>query len=124
MNPEPVTVTAVELPGASSVGSMLAAASIAGGLVSDQQSLPVMLGAIGFGLPAPVDSVSGEAGSDAVLPGWADWLGGRQSARSIHFVTCAAIGGFVVVHLALVILAGAGNELRSMITGRWKVPKS
>ena len=25
---------------------------------------------IGFGLPAPVDSVSGEAGSDAVLPGW------------------------------------------------------
>lgn len=33
-----------------SVGSMLAAASIAGGLVSDQQSLPFMLGAIGFGL--------------------------------------------------------------------------
>jgi predicted NBD/HSP70 family sugar kinase len=28
------------------------------------------IGAIGFGLPAPVDSVSGEAGSDAVLPGW------------------------------------------------------
>jgi len=33
-----------------SVGSMLAAASIAGGLASDQQSLPFMLGAIGFGL--------------------------------------------------------------------------
>src|SRR5215207_6527713 len=28
------------------------------------------IGAIGFGLPAPVDSVSGQAGSDAVLPGW------------------------------------------------------
>src|SRR5207247_724188 len=28
------------------------------------------IAAIGFGLPAPVDSVSGEAGSDAVLPGW------------------------------------------------------
>lgn len=26
--------------------------------------------AVGFGLPAPVDSVTGEAGSDAVLPGW------------------------------------------------------
>ncbi|MFF0340456.1 ROK family protein [Kribbella sp. NPDC004875] len=25
---------------------------------------------IGFGLPMPVDSISGEAGSDAVLPGW------------------------------------------------------
>jgi ribose transport system permease protein len=33
-----------------SVGSMLAAASIAGGLVGEQQSLPFMLGAIGFGL--------------------------------------------------------------------------
>jgi predicted NBD/HSP70 family sugar kinase len=28
------------------------------------------ISAIGFGLPAPVDSVSGQAGSDAVLPGW------------------------------------------------------
>jgi ribose transport system permease protein len=33
-----------------SVGSMLAAASIAGGLAGDQQSLPFILGAIGFGL--------------------------------------------------------------------------
>jgi predicted NBD/HSP70 family sugar kinase len=28
------------------------------------------ISAIGFGLPMPVDAVSGEAGSDAVLPGW------------------------------------------------------
>jgi predicted NBD/HSP70 family sugar kinase len=28
------------------------------------------ISAIGFGLPAPVDWVSGQAGSDAVLPGW------------------------------------------------------
>ena len=33
-----------------SVGSMLAAAAIAGGLVGEQQSLPFMLGALGFGL--------------------------------------------------------------------------
>jgi ribose transport system permease protein len=33
-----------------SVGSMLAAASIAGGLAGDQQSLPFLLGAIGFGV--------------------------------------------------------------------------
>ena len=33
-----------------SVGSMMAAASIAGGLAGDQQSLPFVLGAIGFGL--------------------------------------------------------------------------
>jgi ribose transport system permease protein len=33
-----------------SVGSMLAAASIAGGLVGDEQSLPFMVGALGFGV--------------------------------------------------------------------------
>jgi ribose transport system permease protein len=33
-----------------SVGSMLAAAAIAGGLAGDQQSLPFMLGALGFGV--------------------------------------------------------------------------
>ena len=43
------------------------------------------IGAIGFGLPAPVDSVSGEAGSDAVLPGWrgvnvAEAMGGHLRA--------------------------------------------
>ena len=35
-----------------SVGSMLAAASIAGGLVGEEQSAPFMLGAIGFGAAA------------------------------------------------------------------------
>ncbi|NYD89416.1 cytochrome b/b6 domain-containing protein [Sphingomonas melonis] len=61
-------------------------------------------------------------GMDAAWPWLLDLFGGRQSARSLHFVTSALIGGFVVIHLTLVILAGAGNELRSMITGRWTVP--
>jgi len=30
---------------------------------------------------------------------------------------------FIIVHLALVILAGAWNEVRSMVTGRWTVPE-
>ena len=63
-------------------------------------------------------------GMDAAWPWLLDLFGGRQSARSIHFVTSALIGGFVVLHLTLVILAGAGNELRSMITGKWKVPEA
>lgn len=61
-------------------------------------------------------------GMDAGWPWVLDLLGGRQSARSVHFVAAVAIGGFTVVHLVLVILAGAGNELRSMVTGRWRVP--
>jgi Ni/Fe-hydrogenase b-type cytochrome subunit len=63
-------------------------------------------------------------GMDAAWPWLLDLFGGRQSARSLHFVTSATIGGFVVVHLTLVILAGAGNEVRSMITGKWKVPEA
>jgi thiosulfate reductase cytochrome b subunit len=61
-------------------------------------------------------------GMNAAWPFLLDVFGGRQSARSIHFIVTTLIGGFVVVHLTLVILAGAGNEVRSMITGRWKVP--
>ena len=61
-------------------------------------------------------------GMDAAWPWLLDVFGGRQSARSIHFLTMAALAGFTVVHLALVILAGVVNEVRSMVTGRWRVP--
>lgn len=61
-------------------------------------------------------------GMDAAWPWLLDVFGGRQSARSIHFVCACAVGGFVVLHLVLVILAGVGNELRSILSGRWRVP--
>lgn len=62
-------------------------------------------------------------GMDAALPWLTDIFGGRQSARSIHFITMTLLALFTIVHLALVILAGPLNEVRSMITGRWKVPE-
>jgi thiosulfate reductase cytochrome b subunit len=62
-------------------------------------------------------------GMDAAWPLLLDIFGGRQSARSIHFIAASLIGGFIVVHLVLVILAGAWNEVRSMLTGRWRVPE-
>lgn len=62
-------------------------------------------------------------GIDAAWPWLTDLFGGRQSARSIHFIAAMTIAAFVIVHLALVILAGAGNEVGSMITGRWRVPE-
>ena len=52
--------------------------------------------------------------------GWMlELFGGRQSARSIHFLSMAALVAFFVVHMVMVILAGPVNEVRSMITGRW-----
>ncbi|QNA85687.1 DUF4405 domain-containing protein [Sphingomonas sp. So64.6b] len=62
-------------------------------------------------------------GMDAAWPWLLDLFGGRQSARSIHFIAAAGLVAFIIVHLVLVILAGAWNEVRSMITGRWTVPE-
>ncbi len=51
-----------------------------------------------------------------------DIFGGRQSARSIHFICAALIAAFILVHLIMVVLAGPLNEIRSMITGRFRLP--
>lgn len=62
-------------------------------------------------------------GMDAAWPWLLDLFGGRQSARSIHFIAASGLVGFIIVHLVLVILAGPFNEVRSMITGRWMIPE-
>lgn len=56
-------------------------------------------------------------GMNAVLPWLIDLFGGRQSARSIHFICASAVAAFIIVHLLLVLAAGPVNEIRSMITG-------
>jgi thiosulfate reductase cytochrome b subunit len=62
-------------------------------------------------------------GFNAIAPWMLDLFGGRQSARSLHFVFASLIVLFIVVHLVEVVLAGPINEIRSMITGRYVVPK-
>jgi len=55
--------------------------------------------------------------------GWIlDLFGGRQSARSIHFITAMLLVLFILVHLVMVVIAGPVNEIRSMITGRFRLP--
>lgn len=61
-------------------------------------------------------------GMDAAWPWLVELFGGRQSARSIHFLCAAAILLFILVHLVMVVLAGPINEVASMITGRFRVP--
>lgn len=61
-------------------------------------------------------------GFDAVAPWLLDLFGGRQSARTLHFIFATLIAIFIIVHLVEVILAGPINEVRSMITGRYAVP--
>lgn len=62
-------------------------------------------------------------GMNAAWPWLADLFGGRQSARSIHFIAAFALVAFFLVHILMVLLAGPVNEVRSMITGRYKVPE-
>ena len=62
-------------------------------------------------------------GMDAAWSWLVDLTGGRQSARSIHFICAMLILLFILVHLAMVVLAGPFNEIRSMITGRYRLPR-
>jgi thiosulfate reductase cytochrome b subunit len=60
-------------------------------------------------------------GANAVFPWLIDIFGGRQTARTIHFAVMALFVLFFIVHIAMIILAGPVNELRSIITGRYRL---
>ena len=58
---------------------------------------------------------------NTLFTGWVDVVGGRQSARSIHFIVAWLLVGFVAIHVFEVVISGLWNNLRSMITGRYRV---
>ncbi len=58
---------------------------------------------------------------DALWPGWVDWIGGRQTARTLHFIGAWLIVLFVLVHVFQVAVTGLVNNLRSMITGNYRI---
>jgi thiosulfate reductase cytochrome b subunit len=55
---------------------------------------------------------------DGVFPATVNWLGGRQSARTIHFFVSVALVLFLFVHVAMVWREGFVSRVRAMITGR------
>ena len=60
-------------------------------------------------------------GFNAVAPWLNDVLGGRQTARTLHFAGLIGLTAFLAVHLVMVVLAGPLNELRSMVTGWFRI---
>jgi thiosulfate reductase cytochrome b subunit len=60
-------------------------------------------------------------GLDSLLTGWVDLFGGRQSARTIHFVVAWMLVAFVLIHVFEVIISGLFNHMRSMITGYYRI---
>jgi thiosulfate reductase cytochrome b subunit len=58
---------------------------------------------------------------NATAPWLLDIFGGRQSARTIHFIVMVLLIGFFVIHMAMILAAGPINELRSIITGWYRI---
>jgi len=55
---------------------------------------------------------------DSAVPAAVNALGGRQSARTLHFFVSGFLLLFLVVHVTMVVLAGFRSRMRGMITGR------
>jgi DMSO/TMAO reductase YedYZ molybdopterin-dependent catalytic subunit/thiosulfate reductase cytochrome b subunit len=73
-------------------------------------------------LLAPLQIATGAAMSPAVVgrfPRYVKLFGGRQAARSLHFVGMVAFGVFVVVHVAMVVIHGLGHEFAAMMLGSY-----
>ncbi|MEM8727010.1 MAG: cytochrome b/b6 domain-containing protein, partial [Pseudomonadota bacterium] len=73
-----------------------------------------------LGIALPMMVVTGLAispGFEPAAPWLVDLLGGRQSARSLHFIFAFAIALFFVLHLLLVLVSGPIRRTLAMITG-------
>jgi thiosulfate reductase cytochrome b subunit len=56
-------------------------------------------------------------GFNSAFPAGVNLLGGRQSARTLHFFVTIALVLFLLVHVAMVALSGFRSRMRGMITG-------
>ncbi len=68
----------------------------------------------------PLAILTGIAMSPAVvnhIPWYARIFGGRQSARSIHFLTMVSFVGFLVVHVTLVVMTGFTRNMNHIVLG-------
>ena len=60
-------------------------------------------------------------GFTAIWPWTVTLLGGKQSARTLHFAVSVALVLFLLVHLGMLVLAGFTSRVRAMITGHLEV---
>jgi thiosulfate reductase cytochrome b subunit len=60
---------------------------------------------------------------DSAVPAAVNLLGGRQSARTLHFFVSGALLLFLIVHVTMVGLSGFKSRMRAMISGRVPAPE-
>jgi DMSO/TMAO reductase YedYZ molybdopterin-dependent catalytic subunit/thiosulfate reductase cytochrome b subunit len=71
-------------------------------------------------LLAPLQIATGAAMSPSVLarfPWYGKLFGGKQGARSMHFLGMCAFGAFIGVHVAMVIIHGVPKEFAGIVLG-------
>lgn len=76
---------------------------------------------------APTVVLTGLAMSPGVVaaaPGLLDVFGGRQSARTVHFIVMIFFVLFLLVHVVMVLVTGFVNNMRSMTTGWYAIGKT
>ena len=69
---------------------------------------------------APLSILTGMAMSPALVNRWPAYtrlVGGRQGARSSHFLVLIGFIGFVVVHVGLVVLTGFKRNMNHIVLG-------
>ena len=69
---------------------------------------------------APLSILTGAAMSPALVnrfPWYARMFGGRQAARSIHFIVLMGFIGFIFVHVSLVMLTGFARNMNHIVLG-------
>ena len=59
---------------------------------------------------------------DSAIPAAVNLLGGRQSARTLHFFVSDLLVIFLIVHVVMIAFTGFWSRMRAMITGRADVP--
>jgi thiosulfate reductase cytochrome b subunit len=84
------------------------------------QKLTYFLVIFGLGPLVVLTGLTMSPTMDSVLP-LASLFGGRQTARTIHFLCAFSFLGFFIVHIVMVILSGTWNNIRSMITGQYAI---
>ena len=60
-------------------------------------------------------------GIDAAFPWLPAVFSGRQSARTVHFIAAFTLVAFVLVHVLMVLVSGVWNNMRSMVTGWYRI---
>lgn len=88
------------------------------------QKLAYLIVVFGLGPLIVITGLTMSPTIDAAFPWLLDIFGGRQSARTIHFLTAFAFVAFFVVHIVMVVLSGPINNLRSIITGGFAVKRT